>query len=395
MEHRYLEVAKKMNLFALGEAAGVVYWQPSGLLMYEKLRAFIRACHRRHGYQEVKSPSIANVGLFERSGHLAKYRENMFFLNQDGQDEDVSGYVLRPMSCPNHMVLYQSELRSYRELPVSYFEFGEVYRNEPAGSLQVLMRSRQFCQDDAHVFAAPDALDEPLSRYLCMAADVYAKLGFSGLNVAISLRPEKRFGSDADWDLAEENLRNACRRNGLEWKELPGEGAFYGPKIELQAQDRLGRSWQLGTLQLDYVLPGRFGLKFISEEGEAVQPVMLHHAVLGSLERMIGVLLELFGAELPLFLQPHEAVVLPVSEKFQEYAKACHERLSAHWPDALLDRSAEPLGARIRRWKLRGVPNILVVGEKELALSQSSGALQVAVAGASQPLDEWLLLQAA
>ena len=390
MEHRYLEAARRMNLFCLGEAAGVVYWQPAGLLVYEKLRAFIRAVHRKYGYAEVKSPSIANVGLFERSGHLAKYRENMFFLNQKSEEAEGHAYALRPMSCPNHIVLYQAELRSYRDLPVSFFEFGEVFRNESAGSLQALMRSRQFCQDDSHVFCSPQKLEHSLSRYLRMAAEVYKKLGFEGLNVAISLRPQERFGSDADWDAAEENLREACRQNNLEWQELPGEGAFYGPKIELQVQDALGRKWQLGTLQLDYVLPGRFGLKFINEAGEAEQPVLIHHAVLGSLERMIGILLELFGSELPMFLQPHEAVVLPVSEKVSEYARDCHEQINGRWPDALLDKSSEPLGARIRRWKLRGVPHILVVGEKEAEKAAQAGELFVSASGQSQPLAAWL-----
>jgi threonyl-tRNA synthetase len=390
MEHRYLEVARRMNLFCLGDAAGVVYWKPSGLLLYEKLKAFIRSVHRKYGYAEVRSPSIVNVGLFERSGHLAKYRENMFFLNQLPDDVEAHAYVFRPMSCPNHMVLYQAELRSYRDLPVKFFEFGEVARNEPAGSLQALMRSRQFVQDDVHIFSSPRNIKEALSHYLEMAAEVYKKLGFNGLNIAISLRPSERFGSDAEWDAAEEHLREACRQNGLAWDELPGEGAFYGPKIELQVQDALGRKWQLGTLQLDYVLPGRFGLKFINEEGVAEQPVMIHHAVLGSLERMIGILLELFGAELPSFLQPHEAVVLPVSDKFSAYARKCHRALVQQWPDALVDDSPEPLGARIRRWKLRGVPHILVVGEKEAEKAAHSDDLFVSANNQSKPLKGWI-----
>ena len=390
MENRYLDVANRMQLFCQGEAAGVVYWKPSGLLLYEKLRVFIRKFHRKYGYAEVRSPSIANVGLFERSGHLAKYRENMFFLNQNPEELEEHAYALRPMSCPNHMVLYQSELRSYRDLPVQFFEFGEVFRNESAGSLQALMRSRQFCQDDSHVFASRKNLGASLALFLQMADEVYKKLGFDALNVAISLRPAERFGSDEDWDAAEENLRAACRQNSLDWVELPGEGAFYGPKIELQVQDKLGRKWQLGTLQLDYVLPGRFGLKFINEEGASEQPVLIHHAVLGSLERMIGLLLEHHGADLPLFLQPHEAVVLPVSDKVSGYARKCHAELQEVWPDALLDDSSEPLGAKIRRWKLRGVPAILVVGEKEVDQSQNAGELLVSVDGKSQPLKEWV-----
>jgi threonyl-tRNA synthetase len=287
-------------------------------------------------------------------------------------------------------VLYQAELRSYRDLPVKFFEFGEVFRNEPAGSLQALMRSRQFVQDDSHIFCPLKNLGNALSQYLEMAAEAYKKLGFDALNVAISLRPRERFGSESDWDAAEEHLREACRNNGLAWFELPGEGAFYGPKIELQVQDGLGRKWQLGTLQLDYVLPGRFGLKFINEEGVAEQPVMIHHAVLGSLERMIGILLELFGADLPLFLQPHEAVVLPVSDRFSSYARKCHGVLAQQWPDALVDDSSEPLGARIRKWKLRGVPHILVVGEKEAEKAALADELFVSAGNQSKPLKGWI-----
>lgn len=390
-EERYMDAARRMGLFSLGDTAGVVFWQPPGLKLYDKLRGFIRAEHEARGYQEVRTPSIAGLGMFERSGHLDKYRENMFCLNQPNEEGlDMQGYALRPMSCPNHILLYQAVRRSWRELPMKLFEFGEVFRNEPSGSLQVLFRQRQFCQDDSHVFAAEAGMVEVARDYLEMARRVYAQLGFTEVSYAISLRPEKRFGDDTLWDRAEDALRDACGQAGLEWQELPGEGAFYGPKIELQVKDKLGRSWQLGTLQLDFVLPRRFDLGFVNATGEYEVPVILHHAVLGSIERMIGILLESFGTELPLWLQPHEAVVVPVSAKAREYALRCGAIVRGTWRDALVDESDEPLGAKLRYWKGRGIPHILVVGEKEADAAARGEGVQVAVGGKPVELSAWL-----
>lgn len=390
---RYLDAASRMQLFHQADAAGVVFWQPAGLKLYEKLRAFVRSVHRAHGYEEVKSPSMVPLQLFERSGHLAKYKDLMFLLNQgNGPEVDLQAYGMRPMSCPNHIVLYQAVRRSYRELPVRFFEFGEVFRNEPSGSLQSLFRLRQFCQDDSHVFADPDRLFEVLADYLRMAQGAYRALGFERIDYCIALRPAQRFGDDAQWDRAEDALRQACRANGMAWAEEAGGGAFYGPKIELHVQDKLGRSWQLGVIQLDYVLPdeAHFDLSFVNAEGGFSRPVILHHAVLGSLERMIGILLESFGVDLPLFLQPHEAVVLPVSERARVYAERCHARVQQRWPDALIDRSDEPLGAKIRRWKHRGVPHVLVVGEQEALRFEQDGVLRAALERAPVDLDAWL-----
>lgn len=367
-EERYLEVAQRMQLIHLGPAAGVVYWQPAGLALYERLRAYIRGVHRAHGYREVKSPSLVGLELFERSGHLGKYRENMFLANQANDPAvapEMNAYGLRPMSCPNHIELYGAARRSYRELPLALFEFGEVFRNEPSGSLQVLFRQRQFCQDDSHVFAAEAQVPQVAGRYLAMAKKVFADLGFEGVEFALSLRPAERFGSDAQWDRAEQALREAFRAAGVAWREQPGEGAFYGPKIELGVRDKLGRLWQMGTLQLDYVLPERFELSFQTSEGNFERPVLLHHAVLGSLERMIGILLEVHGEHLPSFLHPYPAVVLAVSDKSAEYARHVHDALLRSEPDALLDDSSDTLGAKLRVWRSRGVANIYVVGEKE------------------------------
>lgn len=364
-EKRYMEIASEMNLLALGESAGVVYWKPAGLKLYEKLKNFIRKHHEKRGYLEVKSPSIVAANVFEKSGHNEKYASNMFFVNS-GEDQN---YALRPMSCPNHILIYQSEGKSYRQLPFPVFEFGEVFRNEPSGSLQVLFRQRQFCQDDSHVFVNDEQLIESISNYLVMSKEVYKELGFEKIHYAISLRPDKRFGSEDDWDKAENSLRQACNFHNIEFEELPGEGAFYGPKIELKVQDKLGRFWQLGTLQLDYVLPARFDMEYIDSSGQKARPIILHHAVLGSLERMIGILLESFGKELPEFLQPHPAVIVAVSEKSRFYSSVLQQDIK----ESIVDNSDEPLGKKLAYWRSRGVPNIYVVGEKEANEYESSG----------------------
>lgn len=366
MEERYMEVASQMNLLALGESAGVVYWKPAGLRLYENLKSFIRNHHEKRGYLEVKSPSIVAANVFEKSGHSDKYASNMFFV---GSGSEESSYALRPMSCPNHILIYASEGRSYRQLPVALFEFGEVFRNEPSGSLQVLFRQRQFCQDDSHVFVNEDSLISSISKYLIMSKEVYEQLGFESVKYAISLRPEKRFGSDEVWDKAENALRDACRAHNLEFEELPGEGAFYGPKIELKVKDKLGRYWQLGTLQLDYVLPKRFGIEYVDENSNKVEPILLHHAVLGSLERMIGILLESFGKNLPEFIHPYQNVVVAVSEKSKDYAAI----IQAGIKGSILDNSDEPLGKKLSNWRAKGVPNIYVVGEKESDMFKQNG----------------------
>lgn len=366
-EKRYMQVAQDLNLLVLGNSAGVVYWKPAGLKLYENLKSFIRKHHEKRGYLEVRSPSIVSEDLFRQSGHLEKYQHNMFSLN----GEEENNYVLRPMSCPNHIVIYQSELRSYKNLPLPIFEFGEVFRNEPSGSLQVLFRQRLFCQDDSHVFVNKENLSSSISNYLLMAQEVYKELGFEDVKYDISLRPEQRFGSDEDWDAAEESLREACRMHGIVFNELPGEGAFYGPKIELKVKDKLGRSWQLGTLQLDYVLPKRFDLNYIDENGKKESPIILHHAVLGSLERMIGILLESFGVNLPSFLHPYPSKVVPISEKSLDYANLLAQKINSS-----IDSSDEPLGKKLAFWRNKGVIDIYVVGEKEAKLFADSGEMK-------------------
>lgn len=368
-EQRYLDVAQRMQLIHLGESAGVVYWQPAGLRLYEKLRSYIRGVHERYGYQEVKTPSLVGLPVFEKSGHLGKYRENMFLANQTNhldQAPDLNEYALRPMSCPNHIELYRSARRSYRELPLALFEFGEVFRNEPSGSLQVLFRQRQFCQDDSHVFVQPSQVVEGVRNYLEMSLKVYRELGFPSVELSLSLRPAQRFGDDALWDQAEEALRQACREAGLDFKEAEGGGAFYGPKLELGVRDKLGRLWQMGVVQLDYVLPNRFGLSYVGEEGVQHEPVLLHHAVLGSLERMVGTLLEAHGVDLPAFLHPYPRVLVPVSQKHLAFVQARARELKLSGVECEVEASDEPLGAKVRKWKVRGARSIEVFGDREV-----------------------------
>lgn len=369
MEHmepqkqRYMQAASALNLFALGDAAGVVYWKPAGYRLYDSLKKLSGDAHAKRGYQEIKSPCLAPVELFKRSGHFDKYSEAMMFV-------DDSEAALRPMSCPNHILVYRSERRSYRQLPFKLFEFGEVFRNESSGSLQILFRQRQFCQDDSHVFVEPEKMMESVLEYLQMASEAYSSLGFSDISHSVSLRPEKRFGSDGDWDKAEEACREACRRFGVAFEERRGEGAFYGPKIEIGAKDKLGRSWQLGVAQLDYVLPKRFDLSYVGPNGKEASPAIIHHAVLGSIERMVGMLLEIHGVDLPEGLHPYPAAVVSVSEKSFEYAKIASIELGA-----ALDSSDLPLGKKLENWRAKGCPSIYVVGESEASEYLSSGRM--------------------
>jgi len=365
---RYMQIANEMNLIMHSKSAGVVYWKPEGLKLYDNLKNYIREIHESMNYKEVKSPSIVSPELFEISGHADKYRDNMFIL-----ENNESQYALRPMSCPNHILIYESEVRSYRDLPLPLFEFGEVFRNEASGSLQVLFRQRQFCQDDSHVFVSEENLIDSLDKFIKMSQKVYKDLGFEKIKYAIALRPEKRFGSEDLWEKAENSLKEACNKNEIQFEELKGEGAFYGPKLELQVEDKLGRSWQLGVIQLDYVLPERFGLKYIDSENKEQRPIILHHAILGSLERMIGILLESFGKDFPEFLHPIKSVVLAVSENQKDYAEIVYNSIKDKY--VVMDNSSEPLGKRIRNWKSKGVPNIIVIGDKEKVEYQESGII--------------------
>lgn len=372
-EQRYMDVARRMNLLALGPAPGAVFWKPKGSALYENLRQFILQEHKEYSYSQVKSPQLVNMELFNNSGHSEKYSDYMFQFKEEG-------IALRPMSCPNHIVIYQSSLNSWRDLPVKYFEFGEVFRNEPSGSLQVLFRQRQFCQDDAHVFAKLSDIQSLLQDYLSMSEKVYKELGFEKVEYMISLRPEKRFGDDALWDKAEGELIKACEEKGLSFGLEPGGGAFYGPKIELKVRDKLNRLWQLGVIQLDYVLPERFNLHYIDENNQKVRPVILHHAVLGSMERMIGILLEVFGVDIPLFLHPVKAAIVSVSDKSKDYAIEVQKQLCEKngWSksECIVDDENAPLSQKIAKLSHDLIPQIYVVGPKESQLHKEQGIMK-------------------
>ncbi len=363
-EVRYMEVAQKLNLIAHAQSAGVIYWKPAGLKLYENLKSFIRQYHQENDYMEVKSPCLVAPELFEKSGHMSKYKDNMFFVNDNH-------YAMRPMSCPNHIVIYQSELRSYQELPLKIFEFGQVFRNESSGSLQLMFRQREFSQDDSHVFVSQENIKKVVKDYIVMSQNVYKKLGFEHVHFALSLRPDNRFGSDDQWSQAENLLRQSFIELNIAFEEIPNGGAFYGPKIEMQVKDKLNRSWQLGVIQLDYVLPKRFGLEFINSKGEKEMPIILHHAVLGSLERMIGILLESFGEKLPDFLHPYSHIILPVSEKFLDYARIVKKQMKSH--QVIVDNDGSSLSKKIAKWKSLGSSHIYVVGEKEMKNFQEFG----------------------
>lgn len=367
MKHDYLDAISKLDLMHTeSHSPGFAWWHPAGRRLLDALKAVIREVHETAGYDEVKTPNLSGTELFEISGHLAKFRQNMMMV-QSGSGDDSREYALRPMSCPNHILLYKQRRRSYAELPIRLMEFGEVVRDEPSGSLQTLFRMRGFCQDDSHVFAMNEQVVTVVSDYIAMARKLYTALGFESVRYQISLRPTQRHGDDALWDKAEEMLRDACRINGLDWDEEVGGGAFYGPKLELHLTDKLGRSWQLGTIQLDYVLPERFDLHYLSSSNEQERPVILHHAVLGSLERIVGVLLEQYGETLPGFLQPTQLVLISASAAQDEVVEqnAAQLRKRDGFRVKTVTGSAR-LGDKVKAGVLQFPTVLAVIGDREV-----------------------------
>lgn len=363
MKHDYMLAAQNLDLFSINDhSAGLVWWHANGVKLLNGLKGLIKEAHDEFNYEEVKSPNIASCSLFEKSGHLEKFAHNMFIVS-----DDKSNYVIRPMSCPNHIEIYKKQVKSFNHLPFKLFEFGEVARNEPSGSLQSLFRMRAFCQDDSHVFAKDSDVESVLSDYIKMSEQLYKKLGFESIDYNISLRPEKRFGSDELWDKAEDSLRKACLANGISnWSEEPGGGAFYGPKLELHLKDKLGRSWQCGTIQLDYVLPLRFDLHYISKEHKKEVPVIVHHAVLGSLERFIGILLENYGEDLPFELKPDQMVIVPIKPECLDYCQLIHKQLKSRGFRSIVLMQDDNLNNKIKLAQSKYPRDIIVVGPKEM-----------------------------
>ena len=360
-DHRRL--AKQLDLFHMqDEAPGMVFWHPKGWTIWQQIEQYMRRTLDEHGYREVKTPLMMDRVLWEKSGHWENYRENMFTTESEKRD-----YAVKPMNCPGHVQIFNSGLHSYRDLPLRLAEFGSCHRNEPSGALHGLMRVRGFVQDDAHIFCTEAQITSEVQAFNTLLLKVYADFGFRDVAVKLSLRPDKRAGSDDVWDRAEAGLRTALAASGMEWEELSGEGAFYGPKIEYQIKDAIGRSWQCGTIQLDFVLPERLDAEFVDEDNVRKRPVMLHRAVLGSLERFIGILIENYAGNFPLWLAPVQAVVMNISQAQADYASDVVRMLREHGFRVEPDLRNEKITYKIREHSLSKLPCQIVVGDKEKA----------------------------
>ena len=363
-DHRRL--AKQLDLFHFqDEAPGLVFWHPKGWAIWQEVEQYMRRVYQQENYQEVKAPQILDRSLWEKSGHWENYKDNMFTT-----DSENRVYALKPMNCPGHVQIFNSGLHSYRELPLRLGEFGQCHRNEPSGALHGLMRVRGFTQDDGHIFCTEDQVQSEVATFDKAVRAVYADFGFTEVVVKLALRPEKRVGTDAIWDKAENALRGALSESlgatGQTWEELPGEGAFYGPKIEYHLKDSIGRSWQCGTMQVDFSMPARLGAEYVAEDNSRQVPVMLHRAIVGSLERFIGILIENHAGAMPSWLAPIQAVVLNISENSAAYAQQIQQILKKQGFRVEADLRNEKITYKIRVHALQKVPFLLVVGDKEL-----------------------------
>ncbi len=359
-DHR--RIAKALDLFHIQEEApGMVFWHDKGWRIYTLVQDHIRDLLRRNGYQEVNTPQIVDRSLWERSGHWEKFQDAMFTTASEDRE-----YAIKPMNCPCHVQIFNHGLRSYRELPLRMAEFGSCHRNEPSGALHGLMRVRHFVQDDAHIFCTEDQIQDEVAAFIGLVFQVYGAFGFEDITIALSTRPESRVGSDAQWDRAELALENALLAKGLNHRLQPGEGAFYGPKIEFALKDCLGRVWQLGTIQLDFSMPERLGAEYVAEDNARRTPVMLHRAILGSLERFIGILIEHHAGALPVWLAPVQAVVMNITDRTEAYAAEVVQILSNQGVRVTADLRNEKIGFKIREHTLQKVPYLLVVGDREM-----------------------------
>ena len=377
-DHRKL--GAELDLFHLqSEAHGSVFWHPKGYLIWRELEAYMRRAIDGAGYREVKTPQVMDARQWEQSGHWGKYRENMFVIpdevpNTEDEGPVISGeadwMALKPMNCPAHVLIFRQGIKSYRDLPLRLYENGCCHRNEPHGALHGLMRVRQFTQDDAHIFCREDQIVEEVRAFCALADRVYRELGFEGYAIKLALRPEQRFGTEEMWDLAETELRAAVTAAGLDtaefgWEELPGEGAFYAPKLEWHLTDAIGRTWQVGTIQSDRVLPERLDASYIAEDGEKHRPVMLHRAIFGSYERFIGILIEHFAGKLPVWLAPVQAVVATIVSDADPYAAEVVAQLAAAGIRVEADLRNEKINYKVREHSLKKVPHLLVLGKRE------------------------------
>ncbi|MDH2434979.1 threonine--tRNA ligase [Pokkaliibacter sp. MBI-7] len=359
-DHR--KIGKQLDLFhTQEEAPGMVFWHPNGWTIWQAVEQYMRRMQNQRGYQELRTPQVVERTLWEKSGHWDKFKEQMFTTHSEERD-----FAIKPMNCPCHVQVFNQGLKSYRDLPLRLAEFGSCHRNEPSGALHGIMRVRGFTQDDGHIFVAESQIQDEVSQFIDFLHEVYADFGFSEIIYKLSTRPEQRVGSDAVWDKAEKALADALDAKKLDWQELPGEGAFYGPKIEFSLKDCLGRVWQCGTIQVDFSMPGRLGAQFVNEQGDRETPVMLHRAILGSFERFIGILIENYAGSMPAWLSPVQAVVINITDKQAEYVKKVEEFLLNQGFRVKADLRNEKIGFKIREHTLQKIPYQLVVGDKEV-----------------------------
>ncbi|MEE8056107.1 MAG: threonine--tRNA ligase [Gammaproteobacteria bacterium] len=359
-DHRKL--AKQLDLFHVQEEApGMVFWHPNGWVLYQQVEQFVREKMLVHGYKEVRTPQIVERSLWEQSGHWDKFGDLIFSTGSESRE-----YAVKPMNCPCHVQIFNQGLKSYRDLPLRMAEFGSCHRNEPSGTLHGLMRLRQFTQDDAHIFCTEEQIQDEVSAFIDLLFEVYADFGFDEVIVMLSTRPANRVGSDAVWEKSEQALETALQNKGLEWELHPGEGAFYGPKIDFSLRDCIGRIWQLGTIQVDFSMPDRLGAHYIGEDGSKQVPVMLHRAILGSLERFIGILIEHYAGAFPAWLAPVQVVVISITEKQVRYAEAVADTLKKQGFRVTADLRNETIGHKIREHAMQRVPYLLIVGGREM-----------------------------
>jgi threonyl-tRNA synthetase len=358
-DHR--KIAKAQDLFHLQEEGpGLIFWHPKGWAIWQVVEQYMRKVYRDSGYQEVRCPQILDVSLWQKSGHWDNYKDNMFFTESEKRT-----YALKPMNCPGHVQVFNQGLHSYRDLPIRYGEFGACHRNEPSGALHGILRVRGFTQDDGHIFCTENQIEAEVKAFHEQALQVYGHFGFEDVQIKIALRPDSRLGDDATWDKAEDALRSALRAAGVDWQELPGEGAFYGPKIEYHLKDAIGRTWQLGTMQVDFMMPGRLGAEYVDEHSQRRHPVMLHRAIVGSMERFIGILIEHHAGHMPAWLAPIQAVVMNITDAQADYVEEVRKSLMNQGLRASADLRNEKIGYKIREHTLQRVPYLLVVGDRE------------------------------
>ena len=359
-DHR--KIGKKLDLFHMQEEApGSVFWHPKGWAIYNSIQDYMRQQQVQQGYKEIKTPQLVDFSLWEKSGHADKFGDDMFSVSTDDRQ-----YAVKPMNCPCHVQVFNQGLKSYRDLPMRLAEFGSCHRNEPSGSLHGIMRVRSFTQDDGHIFCAEDQIQSEVLEFIDALHDVYADFGFDEIIYRLSTRPEQRVGSDESWDRSEKALGEALDAKELPWQELPGEGAFYGPKIEFSLKDCIGRVWQMGTIQVDFSMPGRLDAEYVAEDGSRKTPVMLHRAILGSFERFIGILIEQHEGAFPFWLAPQQAIVINITDSQAEYANLVTQTMQNKGFRVNSDLRNEKIGFKIRGHSMQRVPYLLVVGDKEI-----------------------------